>query len=251
MARISTYVQDDNLSKGDKFLGSDSGGATRNFSIASVSDFFKQTNGAGVAGQLTYKNSTVTPNNESMRFFYDSGSENLFSGVNKIRVNKFAKGDTLNDVVNMLTIFDKKNIILIDTANQNNHGVYEVLSVAQVGSTNNYDLSLNYTGTGNGNISNTGVYAFSAFSGGADKHEELEFTSSTFVRVAGDLQFETINGSNMCYIDFEHKLNKKPSISAEQEGSPGQVALMPVKYIDNNKVRVYFGGTTSGKIFAN
>ena len=116
---------------------------------------------------------------------------------------------------------------------------------------NNYDISLNYTGTGNGNISNTGVYAFSTFSGGEDKHEELEFTSSTFVRVAGDLQFETINGSNMCYIDFEHKLNKKPSISAEQEGSPGQVALMPVKYIDNNKVRVYFGGTTSGKIFAN
>ena len=251
MARISTYVQDENLSKSDKFLGSDGGGATRNFSIGSVSDFFKQTNGGGVAGQLTYKNSTVTPNSELMRFFYNSGSENLFSGVNKIRVNKFAKGDTSNSVINILNLFDKKSIILIDTGNQNNHGIYEVLSVAQVGSTNNYDLSLNYSGTGNGNISNTGIYAFAPYAAGADKHKELVFNANTFVKVNGALQFETINGSNMCYIDFEHNLNKKPSITAEQEGSPGQIAMMPVKYINDNKVRVYFGGTTSGKIFAN
>ena len=86
---------------------------------------------------------------------------------------------------------------------------------------------------------------------GSDKHKELVFNSNTFVKVDGALQFETINGSSMCYIDFEHNLNKKPSISAEQEGSPGQIAMMPVKYINDNKARVYFGGTTSGKIFAN
>ena len=79
----------------------------------------------------------------------------------------------------------------------------------------------------------------------------LVITSSNFVTVGGSLQFETINGSSMCYIDFEHNLNKKPSVTVEQEGSPGQIAMMPVKYINNNKVRVYFGGTTSGKIFAN
>ena len=89
------------------------------------------------------------------------------------------------------------------------------------------------------------------FGGGADKTEELTFTSSTFARNGGTLLTDTISGSIMPYVIFNHNLGKKPSISVEQEGSPGQVAMMPVKYINNNTVRVYFTGTTSGKIYAN
>ena len=87
--------------------------------------------------------------------------------------------------------------------------------------------------------------------GGADKSTELVFTSSSFATSGGSLLTETINGSSMPYVVFNHNLGKKPAISVEQEGSPGQVALMPVKYINNSTVRVYFTGTTSGKIYAN
>ena len=54
MARISTYSQDSNVIKEDKLIGSDSGGETKNFSLESISSFFKNTNAAGVAGQLVY-----------------------------------------------------------------------------------------------------------------------------------------------------------------------------------------------------
>ena len=47
MARINQYTQDENVTFGDKLLGSDSGGATRNFSLESISDFFKESNAGG------------------------------------------------------------------------------------------------------------------------------------------------------------------------------------------------------------
>jgi hypothetical protein len=55
----------------------------------------------------------------------------------------------------------------------------------------------------------------------------------------------------MKYVDFQHDLAKRPSITVAESGSPEQVAHVPVKYINDNKVRVYFTGTTSGKIYAN
>ena len=39
MARISTYQLDNDLTKDDKVLGSDSGGATRNFSLEDIAKF--------------------------------------------------------------------------------------------------------------------------------------------------------------------------------------------------------------------
>ena len=45
MARISKYTQDTNVTGTDKLLGSDSGGATKNFSIESLSNFFAENAG--------------------------------------------------------------------------------------------------------------------------------------------------------------------------------------------------------------
>ena len=45
MARISKYGQDLGVSNTDKLLGSDSGGATKNFSIESLSNFFAENAG--------------------------------------------------------------------------------------------------------------------------------------------------------------------------------------------------------------
>lgn len=45
MARISKYGQDLGVTKTDKLLGSDSGGATKNFSIESLSNYFAENAG--------------------------------------------------------------------------------------------------------------------------------------------------------------------------------------------------------------
>ena len=47
MARISTYTKDTSISSGDKLLGSDSSGDTRNFVIGDMTKFIAETGAAG------------------------------------------------------------------------------------------------------------------------------------------------------------------------------------------------------------
>ena len=52
MARISTYVSDTTVNSSDKFLGSNSGGQTKNFALQDITKFLRATNAGGVGGQL-------------------------------------------------------------------------------------------------------------------------------------------------------------------------------------------------------
>ena len=254
MSRINQYIQDENVSFGDKLLGSDSGGATRNFSLESISDFFKESNAGGVVGQFVWQYKTSTPSSGQMQAVFSSGS--TFANLTSIKVSKYTKGDATNSKQNILSNFVGKDILLVETSDQDNHAIYNITSIDIINDgngnpTDNYTISLLYRNKGNGSLVANKHYAFVVFGGGSDKTEELTFTSSTFARSGGSLLTETISGSVMPYVIFNHNLNKKPSITVEQEGSPGQVAMMPVKYINNNTVRVYFTGTTSGVIYAN
>ena len=249
MARINTYVIDNTIHKSDTLLGSDGGAVTKNYSIANISDYFKNNNGAGIAGQFVWQYKNTEPQSGKLQPTFSSGS--TFANLTSIKANKFTSGETINSIENVLTILQGKDILLIDTEDPDNYGLYEVTNISQDGSTDNYNLALIYKNAGNGSLVIDKYYATVVFGGGADKTQELTFTSSTFARSGGNLLTETISGSAMAYVVFNHNLGKKPSISVEQEGSPGQIAMMPVKYINNNTVRVYFTGTTSGKIYAN
>lgn len=254
MARINTYTQDQSLSKADKFLGSDSSGSTRNFSIQSVSDFFKNTNSGGVISQFVWQYKNATPISGNLQAIFSSGS--TFANLTSLQVSKYTNSESTNSIENVLTSVIGKDIILVETIDKDNYGIFNVVNISVINDgsgnpTDNYTISLSYQNKGNGSLVIDKHYAFAVFGGGADKTSELVFTSSSFASSGGSLLTETINGSSMPYVVFNHNLGKKPSISVEQEGSPGQVALMPVKYINNSTVRVYFTGTTSGKIYAN
>ena len=251
MARISTYTLDDKITKSDKLLGT-SGSDTRNFSLE---DLKKYLGGSGVTGNFCtqFVNNTYAGNgshsNGQSTISGLTGNTKAFSQVTSLVVSEFPFEKTTTGL-QRLNFFNLQKIIVSQVDDTNNFGVFKVNSITPVSSTTLHTLDLTFE-SGNGNLTNLENYNINLLPEGADKHKELVFNSNTFVKVDGALQFETINGSSMCYIDFEHNLNKKPSITAEQEGSPGQIAMMPVKYINDNKVRVYFGGTTSGKIFAN
>ena len=108
-----------------------------------------------------------------------------------------------------------------------------------------YDIAISQE-KANGSFTNEKFYAIISIGGGSDKQAVLTFDSSNF---AADP--ETINGSSMRYVQWSHNLSKRPSITVAESGSPEQVAHVPVKYINDNTVKVYFTGTTSGKIYAN
>ena len=83
------------------------------------------------------------------------------------------------------------------------------------------------------------------------KTDTLTFSTSTFVDADGNDQTETLSGVTYFYFNFDHNLGKKPSITVTEAGSPDVKAFVPVKYINDNRVRVYFTGKTNGKVYAN
>lgn len=255
MSRINQYIQDENVSFGDKLLGSDSGGATRNFSLESISDFFKQNNAGGVVGQFVWQYKTLSLLSGEMQAVFSSGS--TFANLTSIKVSKYTKGDVTNSKQNLLSSFSGKDILLVETSDQDNHAIYNIQSITVINDsdgnpTDNYNISLLYQNKGHGSLVANKHYAFVVFGGGGgDKHTELSFTTSTFVDGSGNDQEETLSGVIMKYFDFTHNLNKKPAITVTEVGSADQVAFVPVKYINNNTARVYFTGKTNGKVYAN
>ena len=244
MPKIQSIQSDQNLNKGDKLLGSDVSGATRNYVISDVTKFFKDTNAAGVAGQFTYQFKSTSPFNAgSMRITFSSGS--TFQNATSIKISKFPHGSE-NSFENLLDIFVNTQILIVDVEDQDNFGVYDTTTVAQDSTeTDFYNIAITST-KNNGSFVNEKFYAIiSMGGGGADKNDSLSFTASDFDGT------ETVSGSSMQYLDFTHNLGKKPAITVTEQGSPNEVCLVPVKYINNNTVRVYFTGTTSGTIFAN
>ena len=102
MPRISNINLDTTVEKTDKFLGSNSGGATKNFQLSDVSKFFKNTNAAGIAGQLTYQYKTSSLSNGNMGVTFSSGS--TFQNATSLKVSKYIYGET-DSFENLLDIF--------------------------------------------------------------------------------------------------------------------------------------------------
>ena len=259
MARISTYQSDTSVEKDDKFLGSNFGGTTKNFAVQDIARFLANTNAVSIAGQFTYQYKDETPyGNGTMRVSFSSGA--TFQNAGSIKISKFIYGETVNSSENVLDVLSNRQILIAEIGDQDNYGVYNTATLTQdTDETDFYNLSLSTPTKFNGSFTNEKFYAIISIgdgSAGADKHAALTFTSSNFASTTdseGNVTHltESINGSTMKYVDFQHDLAKRPSITVAESGSPEQVAHVPVKYINDNKVRVYFTGTTSGKIYAN
>lgn len=256
MARISTYQKDTSVEKTDKLLGSNLGGTTKNFAVEDISKFFKNTNAAGVAGQFTYQYKNTPPyGNGSMRITFSSGS--TFQNATSIKISKYIQGEE-DSYQNILNILTGQQLLIVDLEDQDNYGIYGAGTLTQdTNETDFFNLDLSTPTKFNGSFTNEKFYAIiSIGGGGSDKHAVLSFTSSNFASTTDENGVithltESINGSTMKYVDFQHDLAKRASITVAESGSPEQVAHVPVKYINDNKVRVYFTGTTSGKIYAN
>ena len=249
MPKIQNIQVDQVIDKNDKLLGSDSGGGTRNYVIGDVTKFFKNTNAAGIAGQFTYQYKTSGLVSGTMGITFSSGS--TFQNATSIKVSKFIYGETTNSSENILDILSSKEILIVDVEDQDNYAIYNSGAVTQDGSTDFYDISLTAPTKFNGSFTNEKIYAIISIGGGADKTDSINFSTSTFVDGNGNDQTETLSGITYFYFNFDHNLGKKPSITVTEAGSPDVKAFVPVKYINDNRVRVYFTGKTNGKVYAN
>jgi len=231
MPRISNINLDTTVEKTDKFLGSNSGGATKNFQLSDVSKFFKNTNAAGIAGQLTYQYKTSSLSNGNMGVTFSSGS--TFQNATSLKVSKYIYGET-DSFENLLDIFASSKILVIDVEDQDNYGVYNTTTVTQDGSTDFYDIVISQE-KANGSFTNEKFYAIISIGGGSDKHSA--FTD----------YYEENTATNPWVVT--HGLNKFPSVTVVNRN--GVEVYAKVTHDDENNVTITFAGDTAGKAYFN
>ena len=238
MPRISTYDLDNTLENTDKFLGSNSDGTVKNFKLSDVSTFLRSTNSAGVGGQLNFiyhDSDTVASSRQAGTITFDTGGASVvaFSGITTIKISKFPNGST-NSSVNLINTFLNTNIIIADTEDQDQFGVYQVTAIAQDSDeTNFYDLSLTLVGSlVNGNLNNLNSYSISIFTAG-DKN----FVSNQLNFSAGSAQTIT------------HNLGKFPSVTVVD--SNGKQVIGEVQHTSVNALTVTFQNAFAAKVYVN
>lgn len=232
MARIQTYGLD-TVDTGDKLLGSDSGGATKNFSVQEIANFFKNSGSSGASGQFNYQYIRNSGAISKGHMHINAGSDTInFSSVTTLKLSKYIQGDSANTIQNYLTTeFLGKEIIIADTLIPNNYGTYSVTSVTVDASNNNfYDLVLSYK-SGNGTLTDGQFYSIILFAGAQDLHFEFQQASGATVW--------TIN----------HNLDKFPSVTIKLADGTQVQAL--VTHTNNNTLTITFSGENSGTAYLN
>ena len=232
MARIQTYGLD-TVDIGDKLLGSDGAGATKNFSVQEIANFFKNSGSSGASGQFNYqyiRNSGAISKGD---MHINAGSDTInFSSVTTLKISKYSQTDSINSLQNYITTeFVGKEIIIADTLIPNNYGVYNVTSVTvDAGNNNFYDLVLSYK-SGNGTLTDGQFYSIILFAG------------------AQDLSFEFAQASAATTWTVNHNLGKFPSVTIKlSDGTVGQAAIT---HTNKNTLTISFSADTSGIAYMN
>ncbi len=234
MARISTYTKDTSISSGDKLLGSDSSGDTRNFVIGDMTKFIAETGAAGSSSSFTYKSNNGTLSSGQAKFTISSGS--TFANVTSIKVSKYNYNETVNPVANALALLANKNIIIYEINNKNNFGVYKVESFGVDSNSNFYNMTLSKK-TSNGSVVNDKVYGIDIFA------------------ESGDATFAHHQNNASDTWTIQHNLAKFPSVSIKFSSSDNVYtnvgAFAGVVYTDENNLTINLAAAESGYAYLN
>jgi|TARA_B100000085_G_scaffold275600_1_gene293674 hypothetical protein len=231
MAKISSYNLDTTVSKNDKVIGTDSGGSTtKNFKLEDIAGFLNTSSLINVNGQIVYKfkNSSSPSNGE----FTKTGGSGNFSDVTAF---KFSHGNTNDqDIETYLNYFQGLRVMLTQTDDQNNFGLYNVDSI---------------TSTGEGATFSTFTVTFIEGNGAmiSDKHYAMAYspkgqTDKNFV--SNNISF-TANTAQT----ITHNLNKFPSVTIVD--SAGSHVFGDIQHVNTNSFTITFTSSFTGKVYVN
>ena len=234
MARISTYASDTNVSGLDKLIGTDSnGGATKNFSISSVADFFNKAGAIGVARQhnVTFQTDLSIPRAKgTISFAAGSGDATAMTSITTLMLSKYNAAE--QNSAELLTHLGTGTVIIFNLSNPNIFCEYTVSSLVEDGTeTTFYNVGLTSLG-GNGALESGVSYGMG------------------FLPVdSGDKTYAHTQGvANATWV-ITHNLNKRPSITVVD--SAEAVVVGQVEYNSDNQVTLTFSGAFSGKAYLN
>ena len=229
MARIKTYQQDFNVTDTDKLLGSDSTGATRNYTAKNIADYFNNYNKIGIAGQLSFK-FIFNPGARTFGdFFLEGGGEDNFSNVSKLI---FSKSNTANKIIfDFFNYIKNEKILLFKLNDPNIFAEYQITGFSEWATDSNFiEVSLAYEG------GNAGLLA----------NQHFGLARSV---VSQDKTYRHIQGVSSSTWVVEHNLNKYPSVTVQD--SAGSIVIGEITYNNKNTITLTFSGAFSGEAHFN
>lgn len=229
MARIKTYQQDFNVTDTDKLLGSDTTGATRNYTASKIADYLNNFNKIGVAGQLSFRFISNPGARVFGDFFLLEGGENGFSGTSKLI---FSKSNTANKYIyDFFNYIKNEKILLFKLNDPNIFGEYQIATFSDWNTDSNFiDVSLTYEG-GNGRLINGETYGLAR------------------TLVNQDKTYRHLQGVSSSSWVIQHNLNKYPSVTVQD--SAGSIVIGEITYNSKNIITLTFSGAFSGEAHLN
>ena len=232
MARIGSYLTDDNVTGSDKVLGTDTSGVTKNYELDSIADYFSKNNTIAVGGQVVYEYQSDAIGLSYSKFTSnDGGGGNniLLSAITDIVINKALNGSTPVEEV-LKRIFDSRCRIY-GVSNANDYYDYEVKRISDHDEVSNaYKVELiPISGNATATLSSEDYYAF---------------TPAT-----GDKTYTHTQGASSATWVITHNLGKYPSVAVQD--SAGTDVVGQVEYNTEHKLTITFSGAFSGTAHLN
>jgi hypothetical protein len=231
MARINTYSQDNNVTKNDKVIGSDSGGETRNYKLEDIAGFLNTSSLINVNGQLVYQfKNQGTPG--AGEFTLSGGGVNNFNVITSAifsYINRNAQS-----VQSFLNSLNGNDIMIAQADNPGNYGIFAVTNLTAGGEGEEYSTFTLSFKEGNGGLLADSYYNLSTSpKTGADKNF-----------VSNDITFTANVGKTV-----NHNLGKNPTVILVD--SAGTEVVADIQHNSTTQITVTTTSSFTGKIFAN
>jgi|TARA_R100000231_G_scaffold30927_1_gene27205 hypothetical protein len=251
MARISTYSID-TLDVNDKLHGTDQNGNTRNFKVGPTVGNPGGDNSATLVNYITEASTNALAFKFHNANFGGLGSRQSgtisvtgtddqtdFSSVTTLKVSKFPYAASLQTdpktAVNIITYLVGERIKFSDIQNPNIFGIYNLESFVQDGSTDFYDMGLQY-------ISGNGQFTAGNNSSTTPDIYLLEVFGS-------DLHYDHTQSSSSATWSITHNLNKYPSVVI-RTGSGSKVHAA-ITHNSKNALTITFAEAQTGSAHLN
>ena len=240
MARISSYALDAKPQLSDKVLGTDTdpkaGLVTKNYSLREMIKMFNQKNAVAVAGQSVFRFQSddlslpqYVRETGTISFQHGLGVGTNFANIGQLYISIKNSGD--KRILELLKTMVKSRIILCQTNDVNNFGVYFLDSLIDDGTGNFYIATLAPDADmANGTLLEGEHYIISEYF----KGDAFEIHNQT------QLSDEW---------NITHSLDKKPSVTVVDAGDTKIVGK--VDYIDNNNLTIKLNTPHIGKAYLN
>lgn len=234
MARIGSYLTDDNVTGDDKVLGTDSGGSTKNYELNSIADYFSKANVIAVGGQVIYEYKSDSVNMTHAEFTSNDGAggnEILMSAITDLVVYKSISANSGGDRSGALRRILNDRFTIYGISDPNDYYDYEVTRIED-----------------HPEIANAYKVTVVPIEGNAASR----FTNDDYYSIvaeSGDKSFTHIQSSSSATWVITHNLGKYPAVAVQD--SAGTDVFGEVEYNSIYKLTITFSGAFSGSAYLN